>query len=169
MPGMLFYGLLFPSLGIHLITNWTNPRSSTHISPMLLMSISTIFISSILSLTLLTHLTHSYLLSPHLIFHNVIRHNFCSSFWSIFDPTFSLSFTDTFFSSYNYLLMFHHIHDNMTKIQLDWYWVWDYLLPTSAVRPPHDHLATSYLKQSISLLTTQFCVGTSSAILSTSH
>ena len=34
------------------------------------MNISAIYISSVLSLTLLTHLTHSYLLSPHLIFHN---------------------------------------------------------------------------------------------------
>ena len=42
----------------------------THLTPVLLTSIGAIYISSVLSLTLLTHLTHSYLLFPHLIFHN---------------------------------------------------------------------------------------------------
>ena len=41
-----------------------------HITLMQLMSIGAIYISSVLSLTLLTHPIHSYLLSPHLIFHN---------------------------------------------------------------------------------------------------
>ena len=29
MSGMVLYGLLFPSLGIHLFTDWTNPGSSS--------------------------------------------------------------------------------------------------------------------------------------------
>ena len=35
MSGMVLYGLLFPSLGIHLFTDWTNPRSSLHSDPKL--------------------------------------------------------------------------------------------------------------------------------------
>ena len=68
----VFYGLLFPSFGIHLFTDWTNPRTS---SPTLIwcpLVCGIIFISIwlifVLFLSLLCHPTHPYLLSPHLIF-----------------------------------------------------------------------------------------------------
>ena len=47
--------------------------------------------------------------------------------------------------------------------------VQDYLLPTLAVGPPHDHLATESLKQSISNSTTRSCASTPLVIYSTSH
>ena len=72
MPGMVLYGLLFPSLGIHLFTDRTNPgsSSSTLTQRPLVCGVIFIFIWLILVLylSLLCHLTHSYLLSPHLIF-----------------------------------------------------------------------------------------------------
>ena len=58
----------------------------------------------------------------------VIRHDFHSHFWSIFDPTLSLSFTNTF--SFLMIIplfmlilpfMFYHTHDNKTRTQFDWY------------------------------------------------
>ena len=67
------HALLWSSLPLYwscfALTGLT-PDHPPHITPTLLMSIGAIYISSILSLTLLTHLTHSYLLSPHLIFHD---------------------------------------------------------------------------------------------------
>ena len=72
MSSMVLYGLLFPSLGIHLFANRTNPRSS---SPTLIWSslvCVVIFIFTwlifVLSLSFLCHPTHPYLLSPHFDF-----------------------------------------------------------------------------------------------------
>ena len=74
MTGMLFYGLLFPSLRVHLFTNWTNPGSSLSTPSQCLLVCGIIFIFIwlifVLFLSLLCHPTHSYLLSPHLIFCN---------------------------------------------------------------------------------------------------
>ena len=80
MTGMPFYGLLFPSLGIHLFTDRTNPGSSSS-NPSwhpLVCGIIFIFIWLIfvLFLSLLCHPTHPYLLSPHLLFrepHLILR------------------------------------------------------------------------------------------------
>ena len=72
MSGMVLYGLLFPSLGIHLFTDRTNPGSSspTLIRSSLVCGVIFIFIWLILFLylSLLTHPTHPYLLSPHFYF-----------------------------------------------------------------------------------------------------
>ena len=72
MPGMLFYGLLFPSLRIHLFTDRTNPGSSypTLIRSSLVCGVIFIFIWLILVLflSLFCHPTHPYLLSPHFYF-----------------------------------------------------------------------------------------------------
>ena len=70
MPGMVLYGLLFPSLGIHLIARQTNPGSSAPLSLTQLTKYWCYLYLIFLSLTLLTHPTHSYLLLPHLIFHD---------------------------------------------------------------------------------------------------
>ena len=74
MSGMVLYGLLFPSLRIHLFTNQTNPgsSSSTLSQHPLVCGVIFIFIRLILVLflPLLCHPTHPYLLSPHLIFHD---------------------------------------------------------------------------------------------------
>ena len=72
MSGMVLYGLLFPSLGIHLFTNWNNPGSSSSTLTWCPLVYGVIFIFIwlilVLFLSLLCHLTHPYLLLPHLIF-----------------------------------------------------------------------------------------------------
>ena len=77
MPGMVLYGLLFPSLRIHLFTDRTNPGSShpTLIRSSLVCGVIFIFIRLIfvLFLSLLCHLTHPYLLSPHFDFREPTR------------------------------------------------------------------------------------------------
>ena len=99
----------------------------------------------------------------------VIRHYFHASFLSIFDPTSLLSLSLSLFFSYFYPFMLitlttkqqgHNSIDTGTLV---------YLLLTSAVRPPHNHLATLYLKQSTSNSATQSCAGTSSMTCSLSH
>ena len=70
---MPFYGLLFPSTGIHLFTNWTCPESSssTYLWHCLVCVIFLfIWLILVLFLSLFCHPTHPYLLLPHLIFHN---------------------------------------------------------------------------------------------------
>ena len=72
MTGMPFYGLLFPSLGIHLFADRTNPGSSSSTPTRSSLVCGVIFIFNwlifVLYLSLLCHPTHSYLLSPHFDF-----------------------------------------------------------------------------------------------------
>ena len=67
---MPFYGLLFPSVQNCFAPTGLTPDYPLHIFPTLLTSIGAIYSVIILSLTLLNHPTHSYLLLPHLIFHD---------------------------------------------------------------------------------------------------
>ena len=72
MSGMVLYGLLFPSLGIHLFTSQTNPGSSSstliRISLVCVVIFIFIWLIFVLFLSLLCHPTHPYLLSPHFDF-----------------------------------------------------------------------------------------------------
>ena len=71
---MPFYGLLFPSVqSCFAPTGLTLDHPLPHLSDAAYMCVCCLYLyslSSVLSLTLLTHLTHSYLLLPHLIFHD---------------------------------------------------------------------------------------------------
>ena len=64
MSGMVLYGLLFPSLGIHLFANWTNPGSSSS-TPSRCSLVCSVFLSS--SDSSWFYICHSFVIRPTLI------------------------------------------------------------------------------------------------------
>ena len=79
---MSFYSLLFPSTGITLHpTRLTPDHPLPHLSNTIYTCVCHFYLYSLTSIlfwSLLTHLTHPYLQSPHLIFHN------CESSYSFY-------------------------------------------------------------------------------------
>ena len=117
---MPFYGLLFPSLGIYLFVDWTNPGSSSP-TPIQNPLVCVLFLSSSdSSLFYFCHLsgplchlvcslqTERYSAEDTLCQYlkPVIRCYFYSYFWSIFDPTSYTFLTSPFLFMFIFLMFF---------------------------------------------------------------